>query len=329
MSYRWRAAARGVLWASWLTIVSGVYRPAVATADCMGPGEPTILWSYPSAGQTGVPINADVLILPNGWDAIETITLNGRVLSRSGAFNHFDPGPLAPNTAYEVSFQRMYAGQPQTLKMAFTTGSTTLATRARKPVITGHSTRTGWQHLSSTCHDAINAMGCHDLGEDTHLLFESSEHPLVWLIERVGRDGALGAGALWPGVCGTPELYTRLPGPTGSWSCVRLSSVDETGAVMTSERHCPEKTAQEAAPHVDALEAQLTAANQQAELALHAKAKPTPKSAETPSSTQPSRGMCTALAGPRDRDCAPVRWLWCGALLLLGRRRALPRQRSS
>ncbi len=60
---------------------------------------PQIAWSYPSHGDTDVPIDADIFVMVNTFGPPPNrITVNDVEVDSSGV-GHFDPGPLAPNTA--------------------------------------------------------------------------------------------------------------------------------------------------------------------------------------------------------------------------------------
>jgi hypothetical protein len=216
--------------------------PSPALAACLTPA-PTVVWSYPSEGQTDVPTNLAVwLLLSNGHTPDVVFIDDEPVPANMLGFGFEPPQPLTPNSLHVLSFLATPedAELPVQLSLRFTTGpgpADELPPEA--PFITAVTNPT-MRNLAPRCQQAVQAMACQEKDPDTHLVFANSSRPLLWIVERLPAvENEPAFYTLWPGDCGLPELFT---GPGARSACdhhFRLHALGPTGLRATGKPVCP------------------------------------------------------------------------------------------
>jgi MYXO-CTERM domain-containing protein len=206
-----------------------------AQADCPLPA-PAIVWSYPADLDTDIPTNAMIWIVTSRGRQPQQVLLDGQPLAASPRDFSFVPNqPLSPNAQHMVTINPPVGPN---LRIRFTTGPGPAEKIAPdRPIVhwvSPQATRT----LSPRCQAVLNAMGCFDAGEDTHLVMAVEGMPLLWLIERVRAPGLPPELHPWPSECGLPEVFTRNLDGHLCGRGVRLHAVEATGMRTMSKAFC-------------------------------------------------------------------------------------------
>lgn len=203
-----------------------------ALAICAA-SEPTILWSYPAQGDTGVPTNVDLWVLPSVWLGPASVSRDGVELSALRMSNGFDAGELEPNTTYtfEIDFATYSDGGPP-IELTFTTGAGPAPddpAAAPGEVVASSSAESP---LSGRCTSALWAQGCYDQFEDTYYRFAPSGSAKGWVLMTDNFD------ALWPGEC-APTVFSY----AGAGACGTLYGIDAAGQLHAAQHVCSEAAA--------------------------------------------------------------------------------------
>jgi hypothetical protein len=203
-----------------------------ARAQCAAPPS-AILWSHPADGETDVPTNVVLWILPVGAGELE-VSLNGTTLSASEDLFSYALGDLAPNTSYRVAFDFGGRSLPVHVEQSFSTGSGPAEPQpAAAPGAIAASRRGQSERpLSDFCNAVLQAQDCFDTGQDTHFVFAPEGTATAWLVRE---DRQYGHGPLlWPAECGAPDFFSH----QDSQPCVILSGIDRAGVLHEGQRAC-------------------------------------------------------------------------------------------
>jgi hypothetical protein len=218
-------------------LLGALARPAPAQASCVLPPS-RVIWSSPADGEVGVGTNARVFVMTSSYGELEKITVNGQPVFRAidGSFGF--PAPLTPSARHEV---RIAANNPADPPLSFTFTTAAGPTPVPAPVAPQVSRLTALSSrpLSETCTAAWEQVDCYDTGQNSHLVFETTVRPLLFLIERRNSLSSGRVTKLWPGACGDPEVYTHeRDGTTCGGDVYRIGAVDLTGAVLWAAAPC-------------------------------------------------------------------------------------------
>jgi hypothetical protein len=204
-----------------------------ARADCASP-EPAIVWSYPAQGDTDVPTNVDLWVLPSGWGGPPSVSRNGVVLAPLRMGYGYDAGELAPNTAYTFQVQLDNYGDPGAVfELTFTTGNGPAAPdpgAAPGDVVTSSSFE---RALADSCKAALGTQDCFDTGQDTYYQFTPAGSAKGWILVS---DSAYRPIAIWPGECEAPTLFRS----SFSAPCATLYGIDASGELHPGQHVCTE-----------------------------------------------------------------------------------------
>jgi len=212
---------------------------SVTSANCPLP-EPRVVWSYPAAGATDVPIDADIMFVFSNWNTPSQIDLNGE---RVDAFDEgrFDPGTLEPNTDYTVTIASEGMMGPVSLELSFATGDQSVEATTQAPVIASQAQDDLTYPLDSDCPEVINAQDCFDTGQSTMLRLQVEGEAVLWLVQAVP-DGEASSGGLaqerWPFECGDPTVVGWRSAGEFEGGCYRVVAVDAAGNEAPSELFC-------------------------------------------------------------------------------------------
>jgi hypothetical protein len=233
MSSRWRISL-AVLAGFWGTL--GTLGIATEAEAACTPPAPAVIWSYPADGDTGVPTNAMIWIVTSRGRQPQRVLLDGQLLDASPRDFSFIPDqPLTPNANHVVTINPPVG---PLIRIRFTTGpGPTERIAPDKPVVHWVSPR-ATRALSPKCQAIVDAMGCFDAGEDTHLVFAVEGSPLLWLIERVGLPGVAPELHPWPSECGLPEVFARNLEGHLCGRGVRIHAVDASGMRAMTKPFC-------------------------------------------------------------------------------------------
>jgi hypothetical protein len=204
-----------------------------ALADCNAP-EPAIVWSYPAHGDTGVPTNVDLWVLPAGWNGPAIVSRDGVPLEPLRMGYGYDAGELAPNTAHTFQVElETYGELAPTFELTFTTGpGPAAADPAAAPgaIVPSSSAE---RQLSERCAAALWTQDCFDQGQDTYYQFAPSGSAKGWVLMT---DSSYRPLNVWPGECGAPILFSdAFDGP-----CATLYGIDAAGQLHTGQHVCAE-----------------------------------------------------------------------------------------
>jgi hypothetical protein len=204
-----------------------------ALADCAGP-EPAIVWSYPAQGDTGVPTNVDLWVLPAGWNGPPIVSRDGVALGALRMGYGYDAGELEPNTTYTFQVElETYGEVAPTFELTFTTGAGPAAAdpaAAPGDVVSSSSLE---RQLSERCSAALWTQDCFDQGQDTYYQFTPSGSAKGWLLMT---DSSYRPLVVWPGECGAPTLFR------GGFDapCATLYGIDGAGQLHAGQHVCAE-----------------------------------------------------------------------------------------
>jgi hypothetical protein len=204
-----------------------------ALADCAGP-EPAIVWSYPAQGDTGVPTNVDLWVLPAGWNGPPIVSRDGVALGALRMGYGYDAGELEPNTTYTFHVElETYGEIAPTIDLTFTTGAGPAAAdpvAAPGDIVPSSSVE---RALSERCNAALATQDCFDQGQDTYYQFTPSGSAKGWVLMT---DSSYRPLNVWPGECGAPTLFgSAFDGP-----CATLYGIDATGQLHAGQHVCAE-----------------------------------------------------------------------------------------
>jgi hypothetical protein len=227
-----RRTSRAWLLVSSLALALGL-SAREARGDCASP-EPAIVWSYPAQGDTGVPTNVDLWVLPAGWDGPAIVSRNGVVLEPLRMGYGYDAGELDPNTAYTFQIELETFGElAPAFELTFTTGAGPAApdpTAAPGDIVPSSSSE---RPLSERCSAALWTQDCFDQGQDTYYQFTPSGNAKGWVLMT---DSSYRPLNVWPGECGAPILFTNaFDGP-----CATLYGIDAAGQLHAGQHVCAE-----------------------------------------------------------------------------------------
>jgi hypothetical protein len=206
-----------------------------ARADCAAPA-PSVVWSYPANGDTGVPTNVDLWLMDSGWGVLPRVSLEGVALTPLELPFGYDLGELAPNTSYTLSIEpdptdAANPARPIAVELTFTTGSGPIPgdpAAAPMPVTTA---RTSGDTLSGLCQAVLDTQDCFDTGQSTYFHFAPSGDATAWLIT----SGSIFRGAtLWPAECGDPLIYLH----DQAAPCATLHGIDAAGTTHAGDEVC-------------------------------------------------------------------------------------------
>ena len=224
------------------TLLAALFPAAHADASCVQPA-PAIVWSYPGAGATGVPVDADIFLMLNTYGGPSGVTVNGAPVSGGGA-RGFDPGVLAPDTEHVVAFTAEGPDGPAALELRFTTG-TALAPPVGTPSLANlQLDALANPSVPQLCPAVLAAQDCFDTGQDVVLRADATgAHVVLWLFEGLptGDAGPVGPRALstWPASCGAPAYVTHRVRFEADPFCLRVTGVGAGGDRQVSNVVCP------------------------------------------------------------------------------------------
>jgi hypothetical protein len=204
-----------------------------ARADCAAP-EPAIVWSYPAQGDTGVPTNVDLWVLPSGWGGPPVVSRDGVALTPLRMGYGYDAGELDPNTTYTFQVEVDVLGEiAPTFELTFTTGSGPAAADPAAAPGDVVSSTSSERALSERCSAALWTQDCFDQGQDTYYQFTPSGEAKGWLLMS---DSSFRPLNVWPGECGVPTLF----GGSFRAPCATLYGIDAAGQVHAGQHVCAE-----------------------------------------------------------------------------------------
>lgn len=226
---------------SWLSALSLVLSPVAQVDASCAPHPPSIVWSYPAAGATDVPVDTDFFVLLEGGERPSVMFHGGSQGSWDGG-NPWDGGrfnmsPLDANTEYTAEV----TARGVTFEIRFTTG-TTMAPANVTPTLTSYVVDDLAQPMTPhTCAALLHALDCFDTGQDSVVRLMPTGEATLWLVESTG-PGADGGGqpriTAWPGECGAPPMVLRREQIGVDPPCVRVTSVSASGAHLYSQELC-------------------------------------------------------------------------------------------
>jgi hypothetical protein len=230
----WTAAAFTAV-----VVFLSVLCPQRALAQC-NPPPFTIVWSYPADAATDAPTNSVLWVLTS--TSIATVSVDGQQATAGELPFSFKPADiLAPLTEHTVVATALDAyGGPTSATFRFTT-----AIGPQPAMVPGQTHGVVVQSLPThsfdqLCQGALNAMACNDTGQDAHLVFHTTDRPLLWLIEpQPVIAGETPTTTLWPGACGDPDVFTH----QFDQRCYNLVAADQIGGYARSGPFCPAKPA--------------------------------------------------------------------------------------
>jgi hypothetical protein len=227
-----RRTSRACLLMSSLPLALGL-SAREALADCAAP-EPAIVWSYPAHGDTGVPTNVDLWVLPAGWNGPAIVSHNGVALEPLRMGYGYDAGELEPNTTHTFQVElETYGELAPTFELTFTTGAgPAVADPAAAPgaIVPSSSSE---RPLSERCSAALSTQDCFDQGQDTYYQFAPSGTAKGWVLMT---DSSYRPLNVWPGECGAPVLFSdSFDGP-----CATLYGIDAAGQLHPGQHVCAE-----------------------------------------------------------------------------------------
>ena len=227
-------------------VVSMALAPALfsnaANATCEAP-DPKLVWSSPADGATDVPTNAAIWLLLANWHRPPEIVLSGVPVPAAEIPFLYRPAALEPRTRYEVKVTATPVGSPTVVEVTwgFTTGEGPSSLEAPAPPEIDRVSATQSRELDELCTAVWS--DCYDTGQNTHVMFHvAGPAPLAWVVERVPQAPQAGESyvfRLWPGICGTPEIYTTMAETNGCFRSYRVHAGDLTGRTAASQPFCP------------------------------------------------------------------------------------------
>jgi hypothetical protein len=172
-----------------LGLLAGLIFTTTAWADCAAP--PPVVWSYPADGATGVPTDADFLVLGTA----SSVEIDGRVIERTPTDYAIDLGELEPSTEYTLQIGEGVGADVAPEPITFTTGSGAGVVELPKPD-------------AATCQAIFSWQGCFDTGAPDVVEIEvdyAGEEPLYVLYSE--DVGVWRPVTLWPRGCGETIRY--------------------------------------------------------------------------------------------------------------------------
>ena len=181
-----------------------------------------------------VPTNALIWVGANL--PLSTVRLNGIALDSHTLPAAYAPGPLSPNTRYEVMaiHERPSLPTPVELRFSFTTGSGPTP-QALPPTSRVNARRLDAPSLSEECQVIQSGGACFDTPPYTNVMLETEARPLLWVVEQQPEGGGVPPYRwVWPAVCGPPIIHTRV----SEVGCYNLIAVNETGQTVATGPFC-------------------------------------------------------------------------------------------
>jgi len=213
-----------------VAVVAAVYPSAAVRASCAAPPF-EVLWSYPADGQTSVPTNAQVMVLTSMGGNAKAV-LDGAELTPVGERGfRFETPPLQADAEHTLVLSTPYEEGETTLH--FRTGSGPMASDP-PDAEPSPALEEGERQLTETCARVLGAGDCYDTGQDTHLTLRTSQAPLAWTVEFLSEEGRTQWIDLWPGTCGSPEIYVHATDDR----CYRLTAYNEIGEATVAGEYC-------------------------------------------------------------------------------------------
>ena len=209
-------------------VAASALRAEPARSDCVEP-EPAIVWSHPAQGETNVPTNTDLWVLPSGWRGPARVWLGGSELPALELSGGYDLGELEPNTEHTLRVE--LRDDSPSFELSFTTGGGPAAPdpgAAPGAVTASHAFELG---LSSRCQAALNTQDCFDTGQNTYYAFTPTNRAVGWVVVS---DSGFRPINLWPGECGAPLLF----GSDRVGPCATVYGIDPSGSPHPGERVC-------------------------------------------------------------------------------------------
>lgn len=204
-----------------------------ALADCASP-EPAIVWSYPAHGDTDIPTNVDLWVLPAGWNGPAIVSRNGVPLEPLRMGYGYDAGELAPNTAHTFQVElETYGELAPTFELTFTTGPGPAAADPASAPGAIAASSSAERQLSERCAAALWTQDCFDQGQDTYYQFAPSGNAKGWVLMT---DSSYRPLNVWPGECGAPILF----GDAFDGPCATLYGIDAAGQLHPGQHVCAE-----------------------------------------------------------------------------------------
>jgi hypothetical protein len=208
---------------------AGLLLAYAAHAVCAGP-EIEILWSYPADGDTAVPTNVDLWMLPSVLAPI-TVTLNGQIVETPDPQQFlYDLGELAPRTRYTVGIEIQGYMESTHDELSFTTGDGPGEPDPGAAPGKVSSSRHARHNLGEYCETALFWGVCLDGGQNTNenYAYAPSGTAKAWLIQ----ESPSPFYSIWPAECGAPRVLAY------GGDCVTLSGIDAVGAVHPGKEIC-------------------------------------------------------------------------------------------
>jgi len=207
------------------------------------PSPVSLVWSYPKEGQTEVPTNATFWFLLSNALTPEVVFIDDAPLRPNPFGFGFEPAqPLAPNSAHVISFLATPEDvePPVQLTVRFTTGAGPLEEESPEAPFVTVVSASSMRALTPRCQAVVQAMGCFDAGQNTHVVFATAGRPLLWMIERVpAAMDELATFTLWPGDCGPPEVFAGEDIKSACAHHYRLHAISAAGLRVEGKPICP------------------------------------------------------------------------------------------
>ncbi|HEY1097336.1 MAG TPA: hypothetical protein VGF99_00350, partial [Myxococcota bacterium] len=188
-----------------------------ARADC-GIDDPAVVWSSPADGDVDVPVDTKLWIVPSFANTpiavtVDDVALDVAAAERVGNALVFAVESLGADSDHvvDIAFDDVNApdGEADVVeRIAFRTGSASVGVPAapRLASVVGTTTRA----LSDACRAVLDATGCSDEGQDTHVVgaVDAADDTIGWLVTPTDAQGrTTGGPVFWPATCGDPEYF--------------------------------------------------------------------------------------------------------------------------
>lgn len=189
-----------------------------AQANCIQP-DPAILWSSPAQGAVDVPLDADLLLVMDGYRPNLEVRLDDRILAPSSIPGIYDLGQLEPSTEYAVTIGIRgggvsFDGKPLAPRsLTFTTGSRRAQLERERSTleVTALGERTAPAEPFD-CDEILYANSCYDTGPPVLQTFAADPRAdsVLWIIETIHADSGEHGFTALPSRCGSPQQLTGL-----------------------------------------------------------------------------------------------------------------------
>lgn len=209
---------------------------SLAHADCASP--PTrVLWASPADGESGVALDADLLLITEGWP-VEEVRADDRLLSPGALPGLYDLGPLEPMTRYTITVAFVHSaaqgGEPaEPVELSFTTGADEATHDPSDVAVTAMTERTLPFDEAIDCEDVLYVNSCFDTGPPVLQSFAVEAEPVLWIIESIRVDDGGHQFQALPADCGPPRQLTWGRDDSNRSYIVHAIGVD--GSVVSSD----------------------------------------------------------------------------------------------